>query len=68
MIDWPKVVRDLEKQNARLKQDIKDYIACNEHFMKENIELEKRLEQTTMALNELIEINKYLEKKDGTPT
>jgi hypothetical protein len=51
MIDWPKVVRDLE-------HDIDFYV-------KTNAELLKQLEQTQMALREQVELNKYLEKKNG---
>jgi hypothetical protein len=54
MIDWQKVAQDLE-------HDIDFYV-------KANAELLKQLEQTQMALREQVELNKYLEKKNGTNT
>ena len=39
MIDWPKVVQDLEKENARLKQDVEQF----QMALREQVELNKNL-------------------------
>lgn len=39
MIDWPKVVQDLEKENARLKKDVEQF----QMALREQVELTKNL-------------------------
>ena len=56
MIDWPKVVKDLETENARLKKDVEQFKMA----LAEQVELNKNL---TGELQELQEIAVILANK-----
>jgi hypothetical protein len=63
MIDWPKVVQDLEKENARLKKEIEILLETAKDvgsLQLKNKILQRDLEQFQMALAEQVELNKNI--------